>query len=217
MATSGGGVTRRNVRTLSWVVDAAVLLYVALDLVAQLLPPHYSPISQAESDLAVGRYGYVMTLNFVNRGAFSLVFLYAFMRPANLADGTRRRYRNGAALIGFWGVGAFLLAVFPTDVPSTPVSGHGAIHLLVAILAFFAVSIGELWISAGMGDDPALMKARSFALPIAVLGFIALLLMLALPFAAPHFASNVAGLTERIFLGISVLWIFLMSLHLGRS
>ena len=34
-----------------------IVLYLVLDIIAQLLPPHYSFITQAESDLAVGPYG----------------------------------------------------------------------------------------------------------------------------------------------------------------
>ena len=65
-------------KQLFWIVIAGIVLYVILDIIAQLLPPHYNPISQAESDLAVGPYGYIMTINFLVRGAFSLVFIYAF-------------------------------------------------------------------------------------------------------------------------------------------
>jgi hypothetical membrane protein len=52
-------------------------LYVALDIIAQALPPHYSPISQAESDLAVRPYGYVMSINFIVRGLLSLTAVLA--------------------------------------------------------------------------------------------------------------------------------------------
>jgi len=56
------------------IVDALIILYVVLDAIAQVLPPHYSPLSQAESLLAVGPYGYIMTVNFLIRGVFSLLF-----------------------------------------------------------------------------------------------------------------------------------------------
>jgi hypothetical protein len=48
---------------------AGVLLYFLLGAVTQSLSPHYySPIAQAEGDLVVMPFGYIMTLNFVNRG-----------------------------------------------------------------------------------------------------------------------------------------------------
>ena len=59
-----------RVRQLLVIVDALIILYVVLDVVAQVLPPHYSPISQAESLLAVGPYGYIMTVNFPPNKSF---------------------------------------------------------------------------------------------------------------------------------------------------
>ena len=73
-----------NVVGLYWIVIAGVLLYVILDAIAHILPPHYSPIRDAESDLAVGPYGYIMTINFVNRGLLSLLFVYAFVKTLDL-------------------------------------------------------------------------------------------------------------------------------------
>jgi hypothetical protein len=69
-----------RVRQLSAIVDAQIILYVVLDAIVQVLPPHYSPISQAESLLAVGPYGYIMTVNFLNRGVFSLLFVYVLVQ-----------------------------------------------------------------------------------------------------------------------------------------
>lgn len=66
---------KRNPAKLFWVVILLIILYAVLDVIAQSLPPHYSPISQAESDLAVGRFGFIMTLNFLNRGVLSYIYL----------------------------------------------------------------------------------------------------------------------------------------------
>ena len=64
-------------------------------MVAQLLPPHYSPISQAESDLAVGKFGFIMTINFLNRGVLSLLFIYAFLRTLDFAGVSTVTISNG--------------------------------------------------------------------------------------------------------------------------
>ena len=103
-----------------------IVLYVILDIVVQLLPPHYDPISQPESDLAVGPFGWIMTANFVVRGGLSLLFLWGFLATVKASGGTWRRYQGGTIALAVWGVGAFVLAAFPTDVPSTPLSAHGA-------------------------------------------------------------------------------------------
>lgn len=109
-----------------------------------------------------------------------------------------------------------MLAIFPTDVPATPVSWHGAIHLLVAIVAFIAGAFGELSVSLQFKNSEALRGAAGMATAIAVLAVIACLVDLGLPFVAPHLATRIGGLTERIFLAFVLLWIAMVSVHLLR-
>ena len=198
-------------------VAIGVVLYVVLDAVAQLLPPHYNPISQAESDLAVGPYGFVMTINFVLRGLLSLLFLVGLARTIESAGGRWTQYRGGFVLLGVWGVGALLLAAFPTDVPATPVSWHGAIHLVVALIAFLAGAFGILLLALRFGENRTLAPAREWAVALGALSVVLCLLELGLPFAAPHLADRIGGLTERLFLGSVLLWILLVALFLRAS
>ncbi len=204
-------------RRAFWLVVLGVVLYAVLDVVAQLLPPHYSPISQAESDLAVGPYGFVMTINFVNRGLLSLLFLAALARTVRSSGGRWTELRGGAVLVGIWGFGALLLAAFPTDVPATPVSWHGAIHLVVALIAFLAGAFGIFLLAVRFDRVPALARTRAFALPLAALSILLCLIDLGLPFVAPHLSGRIGGLTERLFLGSVLLWILLVSLVLARE
>jgi hypothetical membrane protein len=185
-----------------------IVLYVVLDAVAQSLPPHYSPISQAESDLAIGPYGYIMAINFLNRGLLSLIFLYGLNRFMNSEE--TRRYRTGISLLGIWGVGALLLAIFPTDVPSTPISWHGLIHLAVAILAFFGGAFGTLTISLRLGQDQMMKGAKGFALPISVVAVIFF-------FGDLLISTRIGGLIERIFIGSVLLWLLTMSIFLWKK
>jgi hypothetical protein len=194
-----------------WVAIALIVLYALLDGVAQVLPPHYSPISQAESDLAVGPYGYVMTINFVNRGVLSLLFVFGFAGALKQAGESMRRYRGGLMLLGIWGICAFLLAAFPTDVPSTPVSWHGAIHLVVALVAFVAGALGTLWVSLRGGSDPVLRGARTFAVPISIVAVISLVILFG------TLSGAIGGLVERVFIGSVLVWMLAMSVYLTGS
>jgi Protein of unknown function (DUF998) len=213
---SGAPASRESVKRLLWAAKAGVILYLLLDVIAQILPPHYNPVSTAESDLAVGPYGYIMTLNFVNRGLLSLAFLYAFVRALRLRGTDTGKYRSGVFLLAIWTVGALLLAVFPTDVPATSVSWHGAIHLVVALFAFLGGALGVLRLSLRFGDDPALRAARRFALPLAGIAVLFLALLFGLPFVIPHLAARIGGLTERVLIGSILVWILTVSVHLER-
>jgi hypothetical membrane protein len=208
-----------NAAARRWFSAAAVgvVLYVVLDVIAQLLPPHYSPISQAESDLAVGPYGYVMTANFVLRGVLTFLFVVGLATLYRAEGSSWRRSRGGfVALGGVWGVGALLLAAFPTDVPSTPVSPHGAVHLLVALLAFLGGAIGIYLLSLGLEASPTLRSARTWALPLAIFSLVACVVELTGGLFLPHISERVGGLLERIFLGSVLLWILLVSLAASR-
>jgi hypothetical protein len=206
-----------NIRNLYAAVLVGIILYLILDVVAQLLPPHYSPISQAESDLAVGQFGYIMTINFLNRGILSLAFLFAFMGTIRLNRENITQYRSGIFLFGTWSIGALLLAFFSTDVPATPISWHGAIHLVVAILAFLTGAVGAFALSLKMSGNQTFRNMRRFALPIGGLAVIFCLLELLTPFFAPHLSANFGGLFERIFLGTMLAWMAALSAYMLKS
>jgi hypothetical protein len=205
--TGAGPTESINVTRRYSVALVGVVLYVVLDVIAQVLPPHYNPLSQVESDLAVGPYGYVMTINFLNRGFLSLEFLFALRGTIGFAGGDLSKYRTGFVLLGVWSVGALLLAVFPTDVPATPVSWHGAIHLVVAIFAFLGGAFGALALSTNMRGSGVLKDVRRFALPVAVLAVVFCLVDLLVPLFAHHLNADYGGLLERLFLGTELLWI----------
>jgi hypothetical membrane protein len=184
---------------------AGIALYVVLDAIAQSLPPHYSPISQAESDLAVGPYGYVMAVNFVNRGLFSLLFLYGLTKSLPSREG----FRTGFGLFAVWAVGALILAVSPTDV-SGPATARGVVHLVVATLAFLGAAFGTLSLSRAFGRDPGLKDLR-YATPAAVLAVVFVFVLYGGPAVLPHAASKAGGLVERVFIGLVLVWMLAVS------
>lgn len=187
-----------------------IVLYAALDIVAQLLPPHYNPISQAESDLAVGPYGYVMTINFVVRGLLTFAFL------AGLVGATRlgKNARLGVVLLAIWGAGAFILAAFPTDVGSV-VTVHGTIHNLTALVAFTGGAFGTLALSFHFAPEERL---RPLDVGARVLSALAVVMYFATAGALfIHRLSHVFGLVERLFIGLVLLWMLVVAIQLLRS
>jgi len=210
-------VKKSSSAKLFWIVILGIILYVVLDVIAQLLPPHYSPISQAESDLAAGKFGLIMTINFINRGLLSLLFIFAFLQTMDYAGVARSQFRAGTYLLGAWAVGALLLAIFPTDVPATPVSWHGTIHLVVAIIAFLGGAFGALALSQKLGQNREFEGLKRIALPLAVIVVLLWAVEFALPFIFPHLNARVGGLTERLFLGSVLLWIGTVSAYLAKA
>jgi hypothetical membrane protein len=72
---------KNMIQTRRWANMAliGIVFYIVLDVVMQMLPPHYS-LRQAESDLAVGPYGWIMNINFVIRGLLSAAIILAIYK-----------------------------------------------------------------------------------------------------------------------------------------
>jgi hypothetical protein len=199
---------------LFWIVILGIVLYLVLDVVAQMLPPHFSPISRSESALAIGKFGYIMTANFLVRGVLSLLFIFAFLRTLDFTGVARDQFRTGTYLLGVWAVGAILIAIFPTDVPSTPVSWHGAIHLVVAIVAFTGGAFGTLAISKSLKPNQLFEGLKRIAVPLSVI-VVVLWVVEFISSLVPHLNSRVGGFTERLFLGSVLLWLGVVSAYLA--
>ncbi|HEX6121674.1 MAG TPA: DUF998 domain-containing protein [Ktedonobacterales bacterium] len=202
----------RSLALLAWLIIAGIVLYLAIDVLLQLLPPHYNPLRVPESDFARGPYGWLMTVNFIVRGAFSLTLLAGIalsMPPA-------ARSRAGLALLGVWGIGAFLLALFPADPYGAPATHIGAIHLLIALVAFGAIAVAELLLARSFTRDAAWQAYAPVATMLAVLAAIGACLVALPPLLFPHLAARIGGLTERIFLGFALLWMLAVAIWLLR-
>lgn len=87
---------RSTASLLFGIVMVCIIIAVLLEGIVQALPPHYNPLSQSESDLAVGPYGFLMNINFIIRGILYLLFLVAFtsMVPKQAQS------RSGVILLG---------------------------------------------------------------------------------------------------------------------
>ena len=182
-----------------------IVLYLVLNIIAQLLPPHYNFITQAESDLAVGQYGYVMAVNFLIRGLLSLSFVIGLIITFK---SEKSRYRSGLILLGIWAFGAFILAFFPTDI-TPPTTIHGMIHGVTAIAVFLGGSLGILILSIRMRTDNKFTDIIKYLLSLSIISVISLALSLILP--------HIFGLIERIFLASILLWMLIISIYLFRK
>lgn len=178
---------------------AGAVAYVAIDVVLAFADPWYSLLHNAESDYGVGPNAWLMDLNFVLRGVFSLAAIMAIARTTSAPA----RSRLGIALLGTWAACSALLAFFPDNPVGTPVTQAGRIHLVLAGIAFLAVAAGAVVISTRVGADPRWLVAR---MPLLVVSLVAIVLgvVAILTIRRPH---GDFGLFERIFLGLEILWI----------
>ena len=201
---------RQQGATLALVAIIGIVVYVVIDVIAQLLPPHYNAIIQPESDLAVGPYGFLMTINFVIRGLLSLALLIGLTQALSKEG----RSQLGLVLLGIWAVGALLLALFPTDLAGQKPTLHGLIHLLVAFIAFVCVALGELLLSLRFAANERWQAVRNLTVTIAFVTLIALFLLF---FGTIAGLNGIGGLLERVFLGLALLWLLVVAVHLRTN
>ena|ERR1035441_5761247 len=72
--------SRQTAVALARFAILGIVVYVALDVALVFLRPHFSVLHNAESDYgASGSYAWVMDLNFLLRGAFSLAVVRALV------------------------------------------------------------------------------------------------------------------------------------------
>lgn len=207
-AVARDSVREKWVARLTGLVIAGIALYVLLDVVAQALPPHYNPVSQAESDLAVGPYGFIMTANFVVRGLLSAAMLLVLVRI--VIPSVRSRF--GLLLFALWTASSFLLAVFPTDVVGSEHTLHGKIHLGLALIGFAAIALAEPLLSVSFPDTGPWAAARQ---PAQVIAWGTLLSVLLFILVRPRW--DIGGLVERVFLGFALLWMLIVAWRLRTA
>ena len=184
-----------------------VLVYVVVDIVLQLMPPHYSAISQAESDLAVGPFGWIMSINFFGRGITSAALIVAIV-----STGPRARLRTiGAGLLAVAGVCSALIAFFPTDIPSrggvAPSTVHGIVHV-VGASSGFVFALAAFWLLTFW--LPERSRVADAFLGVASIGLVFLgVTVVAVP--------DLLGLAERVCLLGILGWVFVVARKLRSA
>jgi hypothetical protein len=196
----------RTRRVAAIVAMTGVAVYVLVDVLLQFLPPHYSAISQAESDLAVGPFGWIMSVNFFGRGVTCAALIVAI----RATGASTRRRTVGVVLLGIAGFCSALIAFFPTDIPARPGIGpttvHGVVHVIGATSGF-VLALAAFWVLAsGM---PARPRSADVFLGVATVGLVLLGVSIVV-------VPDVLGLTERVCLAGILGWVFVIARSLYR-
>lgn len=191
---------------------AGVAVYVLVDVVLQFLPPHYSVVSDAESNLAVGPFGWIMNLNFLGRAVTTLCAIVAINRTGQVS-GLRR---TGVLLMAAGGLCSAVLAFFPTDVDAGSglhaATTAGTVHLYVAGGGFLAALAGILVLTRWMRAAPELAKAYPAAFILAAITAVGLA---SLGLAA-GLGSDLLGLAERVCLAGVLGWVLVVCRAIRR-
>jgi hypothetical protein len=162
----------------------------------------YHPLSEAVSELALGRGGWLMAIAFCALGTGTLLLARTLRQLATPA-------RVAPALIAISGLLSFVSAFVHADGPSAPTTTHGQVHQFVGVATFLLMIAGMLCLTRGFRRDP---YWRSLATPtltwaIAAIGGFVLI---------PVSGSAYFGVAQRIFLAILLSWALTVAFHAGR-
>jgi hypothetical membrane protein len=184
VTAAAAGKRRRSARTALGATILGIAVFLALNIALQLSPPHYTAVSQAVSDLAVGPYGWAMDIAFFLSG----VSILSFVAGAFLATSPKTRPLVGFLLLAVWGLASAALAFVPADVVDTngypatlkafaaSTSVHGKLHVAIAAVVFLSMVLGLVASSVYLGREPRLRPAQRTARLIAAAAFAGLLL-----------------------------------------
>jgi hypothetical membrane protein len=200
-----------SLRLLLGAVIVGIVLFVLLEVIVQLLPPHYNPISQSESDLAVGSYGFLMDLGFAIGGLLTLIFVAAFTRVIP----KQGQSRSGLILLGVAAICKLIIAFVATDLTSPPQTIHGTIHAIVALVSFFCGALGVLLLSRSLRHVSNVSPSPRFLVGLAIVTLVWSVLVIVTVVVSARI--GVWGLLERIATGLYLLWVLIVSLGLWRS
>ena len=202
--TSQNQTTRR--RRFATAAMAGIALYVLVDVVLQFLPPHYSVIHDAESNLAVGPFGWIMNLNFLGRTITTVCALAAI----NLIGPSSRLRRTGTWLMLAGGLSSAVLAFFPTDVENgdgiLEATAVGTVHLYVAAGGFLAALAGIWVLTRWILTSPELARAYPAGLAFTVIAGTGLAALILTTVMMPE----LLGLAERICLAGLLGWVLVV-------
>ena len=189
-------------RAAAIVAILGALAVVVANVVAVWLHPTTGFFADTISNLAAGRYHWVLDAALVLFGLGMIAVAFALW--SFRLDGWR--WRLGAALIGLSGLGVIVIALWNEYGDGAP--GGVTIHLETVIALGLAFAIGS-WLVA-----PGLSRIRTFWAGLSVwLGLFWLLAGLAYFFLAP---DGLDGLIERIAAMAMVLWAVAMARLVGR-
>jgi Protein of unknown function (DUF998) len=188
--------------TLGRAAFAGIAVFVAIVCVLHVVQSGtYHPLSEAVSELALGRAGWLMAIAFCSIGTGTLFLAAVLTRLSS-------RPRVAAWLIGLSGALSYVSAFVHADGPGRSTT-HGTIHQMVGVTTFILLVSGMFALVRPLRRDP---EWQALATPTLVLAIAAVAAFFMIPISGTAYF----GVAQRIFLSLVVGWALTMSWHAWR-
>lgn len=197
----------RSRQPLALLATMTIVGQVVLLASALLLPlvSEFSLVGDNISELVLGRYGAVQTVAFVIAAAGTLALAYAIRQLTVGAWGSL----VGSLLVGIYGVGALVVAIFPTDRIDSPddvwsSSTAGMIHIISVLVSFVCLIIGMVILTRTFLRAPQWRSLSPWSVVFPA-GALALLFVQA--------EGPWVGLMQRLLVAVFAAWIIVVAVR----
>ncbi|HML04466.1 MAG TPA: DUF998 domain-containing protein [Methanobacterium sp.] len=182
------------------------ILFTLLVIVESLLRPGYSQIFNDVSDLGIGPYSIIQNISFIIFGLLSIGF--AMGLGANLPNRAGKVTKWLVIIFGLCIIlaGVTLFSVGPDVTYAKDVVSHG----LVSAIAFLVIIIAQFltWQALRGSDDAIWGRYRLYSLISGLLSILVLIFLSYTQFSSFH------GASERLFIAVWMIWIFVTGIKL---
>jgi hypothetical membrane protein len=188
------------------------VIYIAAVVLGGALRHDYSPIVNTVSELTIPNAPNKTLLDILSAICNLLLFVLGISAYLDRRN-TGRHYRTATLLLAAVGMLGLTLLFFPTNVPGSPPTLPGTIHMtIVGSISFLIISsVFLLWLYYRNQRRMKLFATYSY------LSGIALLPSMAAAAVSIAVASHYAGLLERIAIGLFMQWVIGFSIFLFKS
>jgi hypothetical protein len=175
---------------------SSVIYYATAIILLHVLRTDFDPKYRYLSEYVNGPYGTLMTSTFFVLSLGSLALLFGLWRSVS----SKIRFAPGMLFWFAWACAVFLAGVYPSDLQESPTTWNGHIHNQMGMIAFPCAALALPLLSLPLRWDKKWQSVWASTV------------LLSLPVIISFFALDrlgdmrLAGLDQRIFLGLTLIW-----------
>ena len=208
---------KKDVRLLAYLGLAGLSCFVATVVALHWLQPQLNPVNEVVSYYVHGAWGWLLTVGLIGLGIGSLALTIGVGR-AVVGPGVRA----GWWLLAIWSIGVLLSGIFAADPPGNwdrPPSRAGMIHGNAALIAILTLPIAALVLARSFRHDLQWRRKGTLLLILAVATVLSMgaFMTSLVPVIVSPGPPWLLGFTERILLGVYVVWLWVLAVGLLQA
>jgi hypothetical protein len=184
----------------AYIALSSIIYYASAIILLHILRTDFDPKYRYLSEYVNGPYGALMMSTFFVLSLGSLALLVGLWRSVS----SKIRFAPGMLLWLAWACAVFFAGLYPSDLQESPGTWNGHIHNEMGMIAFPCAMLALPLLSVPLRWDN---RWRSVWVPAVLLSLPVIISFFALD---PLGEMHLAGLDQRIFLGVTLIWMWVL-------